>query len=139
MEINKKIGKYLVLKDLTRSQTATRCKIDNTPSYEEICNLESVAVNCFDKIKDIFPTCFISSGFRCKVLNKKVKGSSTSQHITGEAIDIDSNSNEVNKIIFNWCQKNLDFDQLINEFEHSWTHISFKRNGKNRKQILKIK
>jgi hypothetical protein len=80
-----------------------------------------------------------SSGYRSIELNKCIGGSLTSQHCTGEAIDIDmdgSQSGVTNKMVFDYIKDNLVFDQIINEFDYSWVHVSYAANGKNRKQIL---
>jgi hypothetical protein len=86
----------------------------------------------------------ISSGYRSKALNTAIGGSLTSQHCTGEAIDIDmdgSSSGVTNKMVFEFIKSNLNFDQLI--FEHGtkdapdWVHVSFESTGKQRKQILR--
>jgi hypothetical protein len=71
-------------------------------------------------------------------LNTKVGGSATSQHCKGEAIDISGGDKVENKKLFDWCKENLDFDQLINEYDFTWVHISYKAKG-NRKQILVVK
>jgi hypothetical protein len=72
------------------------------------------------------------------LLNQKVGGSSTSQHCKGEAIDISAGSKAENKKLFDWCKANLVFDQLINEYDYTWIHISF-RQGQNRNMVLTIK
>lgn len=79
----------------------------------------------------------INSGFRCADYNKKVGGVNTSQHTKGEAVDISLGSKELNKQAFNWL-KSKEFDQLIDEKDYTWIHVSLKNNN-NRKQILKIK
>jgi hypothetical protein len=67
-----------------------------------------------------------------------VKGSKTSQHVEGKAIDMDAGSKEENKKLFDWCKANLVFDQIINEYDYSWVHISYNA-SKNRNQILIVK
>jgi hypothetical protein len=85
----------------------------------------------------------ISSGYRSEALNKFIKGSSSSQHCKGEAIDIDmdgSSSGVTNADVYNFIKDNLEFDQLIWEFgtdkNPDWVHVSYTK-GKNRKQKLK--
>ena len=87
----------------------------------------------------------ISSFYRSPKLNQKVKGSKTSQHIKGEAMDIDADifGGITNKEIFDYIKDNLDFHELIWEYgdddNPAWVHVSLKRVGKNKKQILRIK
>lgn len=133
------IGKYITLKDAIKSNTAKASCIDNTPNEEQLAAMKLVAENVFDKVKEKFPKAFASSFFRTELLNKKIGGVKTSQHVNGEAIDIDSADN--NAEIFYWIKENIDFDQLIwekgNSKSPAWVHVSYKAK-KNRKQILKI-
>lgn len=80
----------------------------------------------------------VNSGFRCPALNKAVKGSNTSQHMTGQAADIDTGDRQQNKLLFDYIQKNLPFDQLIDESNFAWVHVSFRADGMNRNQVLKL-
>ena len=81
----------------------------------------------------------INSFYRCVALNKAVKGSVTSGHVLGNSIDISAGSKVENKKIFDFIKlSGLEFDQLINEYNYTWLHISLKKTG-NRKQILVIK
>jgi hypothetical protein len=133
------ISKYISYNEAVRSQTATRHKIDNTPNEEQLSNMKIVARLCFDTIREFYGKPLrVSSFFRCKALNTKIKGSRTSQHMEGKAIDIDTGDRNENRRIFMWASQNLEFDQLIDEYDFSWVHISFNQ-GKNRKQILVVK
>jgi hypothetical protein len=80
----------------------------------------------------------ISSGYRSKELNRAIGGSSKSQHCKGEALDlqfwVEGKMN--NRAIYEWVlTSELEFDQMINEFDFAWIHISLKKKG-NRKQVL---
>ncbi len=86
----------------------------------------------------------LSSGYRSAALNKAIGGASSSQHCTGEAIDIDmdgSANGVTNKMVFDYIKANLNFDQLIWEFgtkdAPDWVHVSFESTGKQRKQVLR--
>ena len=69
-------------------------------------------------------------------MNKCVNGSATSQHCSGEAIDIDQDQTTItNKQVFEYIRDNLAFDQLINEFNYAWVHVSYKANGKQRGEV----
>lgn len=139
-----KISKYCSYEEATKSQTAIRNKIDNKPNTEEINNMKYVASKVFDKVREHFGIPLkVSSFFRCKKLNTAVGGSVTSQHMTGEAIDIDADGSSItNAQVFDYIKNNLEFDQLIWEFGNkknpAWVHVSLKRSGKNRKQILVV-
>ena len=67
-----------------------------------------------------------------------VGGKASSQHLKGEAADITAGSREENRKLFEYIRENLPFDQLIDEKNFSWVHVSYKRDGNNRKQILKL-
>ncbi len=137
------LSKNLTLQEAITSQTATRLGIDNTPNERQIENLKLVATHCFQPIRDHFGKPIrVSSGFRSKALNKAIRGSATSDHPKGLALDLQGTNGIANKEIFDWAKENLDFDQLIWEYgtkkEPAWVHISYRRNSKNRRQILYI-
>ena len=137
------ISKHLSLAEVSRSETAKRKGINNTPSGEHLENFKKLAENIFEPIREHFKVpIIISSGYRSKELNSAVGGSSTSQHCSGEAIDIDMDGTSVtNAQIFNFIKDNLVFDQMIWEFgtdkNPDWVHVSYESTGKQRKQILK--
>jgi hypothetical protein len=132
-----KIGKYLTLAEITKSQTAIRKGIDNTPNAAQLSAITYLVINVFDFVKDKFPAAFVSSFFRCYILNIAIGGAKGSQHEKGEAVDIDSEKD--NNDIFNFIKDTLDYDQLIAEFpingKISWVHVSLKKSN-NRRQIL---
>ena len=80
----------------------------------------------------------VNSGYRCPQLNRMVGGAASSQHLKGEAADITAGSKEENRKLFDYIKSHLPFDQLIDEKNYSWVHVSYKRDGNNRKQILKL-
>ena len=139
-----KISPNLNLAEITRSDTAKRHGIDNTPTAEHLENFKLLADKVFEPIREHFKTpIFISSGYRSKDLNSFIKGSLSSQHCTGQAIDIDmdgSNGEVTNRMVFDFIKNKLDFDQLIwefgTDFNPDWVHVSYVK-GKNRKQKLK--
>lgn len=111
------ISKHLSLAEVSRSETAKRKGINNTPSGEHLENFKKLAENVFEPIREHFGVpIHISSGYRSKELNAAIGGSATSQHCSGEAIDIDmdgSASGITNAQVFNFIKDNLNFDQLI--------------------------
>ena len=129
------------LHEFVRSQTATRHNIDNTPNEEVIENLKSLCIGVLQPVRDYFQKpMIISSGFRCEELNTKIGGSKTSQHVHGQAADIEVL--EVGNLeLSDWIHTNLSYDQLILEFytpgipDSGWVHVSYKSEG-NRKSIL---
>jgi zinc D-Ala-D-Ala carboxypeptidase len=134
-----KISEHLELSELTRSESAKRNGISNMPTPEHIENFKILATKVFEPIREHFGVPIrISSGYRSAELNKCIPGSSTtSQHSTGEAIDIDQDGTTItNKQVFDYIKDNLAFDQLINEFNYAWVHVSYKANGKQRGEIL---
>lgn len=134
-----KISAHISYEEATVSPTALRLGIKNEPNEAELSAMRLVAELCFEPLRMWYcKPIKINSFFRCNELNTAIKGSKTSQHCLGEAIDMSAGSKEENKKLFNWCKENLDYDQLINEYDFSWVHISYKRSG-NRKQVLVIK
>jgi len=138
-----KLSEHLDLSEVTRSDSAKRKGISNEPTPEHLENFKKLAENIFEPIRKHFGVpIHLSSGYRSKALNAAIGGSATSQHCTGEAIDIDmdgSANGVTNKMVFDYIKANLNFDQLINEFDYSWVHVSYESTGKQRKQILDAK
>lgn len=140
------LSKHLSLNEVTTSGTAKRLGIDNSPTTEHLTNLKLVAEKIFEPIREHFGKPIkVSSGYRSKALNEATPGASkTSQHSTGEALDLDQDgmtTGVTNKMVFEYIKNNLNFDQLIWEFgtdtNPDWVHVSYESTGKQRKQILK--
>tara|TARA_R110002110_G_scaffold170863_1_gene373116 strand:- start:219 stop:752 length:534 start_codon:yes stop_codon:yes gene_type:complete len=147
------ISKHISYKEATRSSTAKRYNIDNSPSEFQLKNMKMVAEECFEPLREHHgKALFVSSFLRSKALNEHpaIGGSTTSQHLQGlyskleeGAIDIDAdvyNNGMDNSDIFYWLKDNVVFDQLIYEYpnrqgENSWTHVSY-RKGANRNMML---
>ena len=128
---------------MLKSRMATRLGLSNSPNEEHIKNMQALAENIFQPLRDYFGVpIHISSGYRSEALNKAIGGSKSSQHCKGEAMDIDRDgySQPDNAQIFEYIKKNLDFDQMIWEFgtqkNPEWVHVSHKRDGKNRAELL---
>lgn len=139
-----KISTHLNLAEVTRSDSAKRHGIDNTPTAEHLENFKLLAEKVFEPIRLHFKTpIFISSGYRSKALNDFIGGSASSQHCKGQAIDIDMDGSKggvTNKMVFDFIVSRLEWDQVIWEFgsdsNPDWVHVSFVKTG-NRKQKLK--
>jgi zinc D-Ala-D-Ala carboxypeptidase len=140
-----KLSEHLDLSEVIRSESAKRKGISNMPTEQHIANFKILAENIFEPIRNHFRVpIIISSGYRSKELNAAIGGSATSEHCTGEAIDIDMDGTPngvTNKMIFDFIKDNLNFNQLIYEFGDStnpdWVHVSYDSTGKQRKQVLK--
>ena len=134
-----KLSENFTLAELTKSSTATRLGIDNSPSPEQLENLVELCHKVLQPLREAVGPINISSGLRVPALNKAIGGSKTSQHcaINGAAADIDI---EDNKKVFDYIKNNLQFDQLIwefgNEKQPDWVHVSY-HYGHNRGQVLK--
>jgi zinc D-Ala-D-Ala carboxypeptidase len=139
------LSNNLLLAEVTRSETAKRKGISNMPTAEHIENFKKLAANIFQPIREHFgKPIIISSGYRSAELNKAIGGSLSSQHCSGEAIDIDMDGTDItNAQIFYYIKDNLNFDQIIWEFgtntNPDWVHVSFAANRSQRKQILVAK
>ena len=138
----KRLSEHFVLHELTASQTATRKGFSEqfSPPEEIVANLRFLCTNLLEKLRELNNNqpLKVSSAYRCQRLNKAVGGRPNSQHLRGEAVDIDFGSKAANRDFFNKIKKSdLLFDQLLNEFDFAWIHISLKKEG-NRKQVLNI-
>ena len=133
------ISKHISFTEATQSPTATKLGINNVPDKMQLEAMILVAEKCFEPLRTWYGKPIkVNSFYRSDLLNRAVKGSLTSQHKKGEAIDIDAGSKEENKKLFEWIKANLVYDQVINEYNYSWVHVSYSK-VKNRKQILIIK
>ena len=136
------ITSNFTLEELIASTTANRLKIDNTPSKDQAAQLCLLAYRILQPLRDMYKKPIkISSGFRSTALNKAVGGVATSQHLKGEAADINNGVAE-NKKIFHLAKKMIDdgqleVGQLIDEKGFSWIHISLP-DSKHRNQILHL-
>ena len=137
------LSEHFQLSEFTKSQTATRNDIDNTPSDKEVKALKALCENVLEKIRAQFGVVKVSSGYRNKQLNTAIGGSATSQHTKGEAADIEV-PRISNKALAEWIATNCDFDQLILEFhvpskgpDSGWVHVSWVGATANRKEVLR--
>ena len=135
-----RLSENFTLSEFTKSQTAERKGIDNTPGEEHLEAAKHLFSNVVQKVRDNFGVTVINSGYRGPELNEAIGGSERSQHCKGEAVDIECPGTD-NYDVAAWIQDNLDFDQLILEFykpgipDSGWVHVSYKSEG-NRKSVL---
>ena len=136
-----RISKNFTLDEMLASATAKAKGIINAPGVDEVCNMCALVHHVLQPLRDAMGEPIkIGSGYRCTRLNQAVGGVSNSQHIKGQAADlcIDGDMKRGRRW-FNWIRDNCDFDQLI--WEHNakgsyWVHVSFRADGKNRKQVI---
>jgi hypothetical protein len=125
------------LAEFTRSESAKRHGVSNEPTPEHLESIKILCERVLEPIRLKFGPINISSGYRSKLLNHYIGGALKSQHCEGKAADIDMDDmNSVsNKEIFEYIKNELEFDQLINEFNYEWVHVSYNA-GLNRRQVL---
>ena len=131
--------KHFTIKELCKSDTATRRGIKNEPTEEVVRNLTALVDNVLDPLREWYgKPIYVNSGYRCPLLNKAVGGVANSQHLSGEAADIDVNDTKENRKLFAWIEENCEFDQLLWENGGAWIHVSYKRSGNNRQMVRRI-
>jgi zinc D-Ala-D-Ala carboxypeptidase len=122
------LSKHFSLKEMTKSGTAARLGLDNTPNEEQIENLKALCENILEP-------------FRSEKLSEAIGSSSRSAHCQGMAVDFEIPGFD-NKQVAAHIKNNFDFDQLISEYyeegvaDSGWIHVAYKRDGSNRKQSL---
>lgn len=131
--------KYFSIKELIKSTTAIKRHIDNSPSKEIERSLTALVEKVLDPLREAYgKPIIVTSGYRCPKLNAIVGSTPSSQHVKGEAADIKSvqDTPEENKKLFDLIVKlKLPFDQLINEHNYDWVHVSY--GARHRRQKLK--
>ena len=136
-----RLSENFTMAEFTKSQTAERKGIDNTPEGEHLEAAKALFENVVQPVRDHFGPTVINSGYRSPALNEAVGGSSRSQHCKGQAADIEVPGTP-NAELAEWIVDNVDFDQVILEFytpgipDSGWVHVSYKSDGDNRKSIL---
>ena len=133
-----RLSKNFVLSEITRSNTAKRLGISNEPTKKHMEGIQRIITNLIQPMRDELGPIRISSGYRNPELNRAIGGSSKSQHCKGEALDLQfwKDGQMCNKEIYDWIlDSGLEFDQMINEFDFAWIHLSL-RKDKNRKSVL---
>jgi len=133
------LSKNFSLNEFTKSVSAIRSGIDNSPSSEHIRNIQLLVKYVLQPLREALGSPIrITSGYRSEALNKAIKGSKKSQHCKGQAADLQFKVDGVmsNKMIWDKIiELDLPFDQMINEFDYSWIHISYNEEY-NRKAML---
>lgn len=130
--------KYFTFTEFERSDTATRYCIDNTTPEWVKKNIAKLVDTVLDPLREAWgKPILVTSGYRCEELNRHVGGAKNSQHLQGQAADITTGNKVDNARLFQLAiDLNLPFDQLIDENNFSWLHISY--SPRHRRQILKL-
>ena len=134
-----RLSKNFTLSEITKSNTAKRLGIENAPNQEHLNNMQILIRDLIQPMRDALGPIRISSGYRSPALNRAIGGSSKSQHCKGQALDLQfwKDGEMRNKEIYDWVLKQgVEFDQMINEFDYAWIHISLRPDEKNRRMIL---
>ena len=143
--ISMRLSKNFSYEELTHSNVAERKGLKNRPRTKEeekkvIENLKALCMEVLQPLRDFLgKPVVISSGYRCPELNKAVGGVRNSQHMKGEAADIHVENTEHLLKIMHFIMDETDFDQVIwerNRAGTQWVHVSYKREGVNRHQVV---
>ena len=136
-----KISKHVSYKEGVRSNTADRMGLDNTPNESQLKCMEEIAEGLFEPLREwVGGPIKINSFFRGEPVNTAIGGSKYSQHMKGQAMDIDDTfGHKTNAEMYHYIKDNLDFDQLIWEFgddnNPNWVHVSYVTHRENRKKL----
>ena len=136
-----KISKHVSWKEGTYSRTGDRLGLDNTPNEEQLKCMKEVAENLFEPLREwVGGPIKITSMFRGEPVNTAIGGSKNSQHMKGQALDLDDTfKHKTNAEMYHYIKDNLDFDQLIWEFgddkNPNWIHVSYVTHRENRKKL----
>jgi hypothetical protein len=139
--MKEKISKHVSYKEGVRSRTADRRGLDNTPNESQLKCMKEIAENLFEPLREwVGGPIKINSFFRGEPVNTAIGGSTRSQHMKGQAMDIDDTfGHKTNAEMYHYIKDNLDFDQLIWEFgddkNPNWIHVSYVTHRENRKKL----
>jgi len=153
IDMEEPMSAHFRLKEFLYSRTAERLGIPNIPLKCHILRIRNLTVNCLEPTRlQLCRPILITSGYRCEPLNRAVGGVSNSQHLMGEAADIQiarrwwplsvGSEEQMARFLFNWMKEHIPYDQLI--LEHSrrgswWVHVSCRIDmKKNRGQALQL-
>jgi hypothetical protein len=133
------------LHELTKSEIALRLGLDNTPNETEIAALKMLAEKVLQPVRDHFGKGVkVNSGFRSIAVNQATGGSKSSDHVRGQAADIEIPS-VPNAELAQWIMDNLDYTQLILEFytvgipDSGWVHVSYDPNNLKKQELTATK
>lgn len=136
------LTEHFALREFVISATAVRRGIDNVPPADAVERLRALCEEVLEPLRRRFGVIRITSGYRAPAVNRLVGGASTSQHMRGEAADINVGSMETGRKMYDFARAHLDFDQLILERNEKtasrWLHVSYRADGKNRRQAFEL-
>lgn len=121
------LSPHFSYEEMTRSTWARLHRVDNTPDDLQLAALINICWKLGEPLREMFGPIYVNSGFRSETVNTGVHGVGGSKHLSGEAMDIRINSVEQGKEYFKFIQKNVDFDQLLFEYNKQgvmWLHCS---------------
>lgn len=134
------LSKNFTLSEMLESGTARRMKIEEQFAPDSLVteHLTELCTHILQPLRDYIGAINISSGYRCPRLNKAIGGASNSQHLYGQAADIKGVGRVTNKMLYDSIiELKLPFDQIINEYDFAWVHVSY--GPRHRRQQLTIK
>ena len=141
----RKISDHISYKEGVHSNTALRLNLDNNPNAEQLKCMHSIAEYLFEPLREwVGGPIKINSFFRGEPVNTAIGGSTRSQHMKGQALDLDDTfGHKTNAEMFHYIKDNLNFDQLIWEFgddnNPNWIHVSYVTHRENRKKLTLAK
>ena len=133
------------MKEMTRSDTATRLGLNNTPDEKAIDSLKTLCEKVLQPVRDHFgKTVTVNSGFRSSETNQATGGSKSSDHVKGQAADIEI-PGVPNAELAQWIMDNLEYTQLILEFytpgipDSGWVHVSYDPSNLKKQELTAMK
>lgn len=133
------LSPHFTVEELSASATARLHQLDNTPTSAPLQNLTHLANDVLERIRGLVDKpVTVSSGYRSPEVNRLVRGEPNSQHVRGEAADINCPSIGPVELFNRVRHSNIPFDQVIEEFGR-WVHVSYRHGGPNRHQVLRAR
>lgn len=123
-------SKYFTYEELTHSNTG----LLNIPNAEQLANMQELVTQILDPLRELYgKPITVNSCFRSILVNRKVGGAKTSDHLKGMAADIICDSNS---LLYKLIRDNFKFKQLINEHDYTWVHVSYDHDNLKCQQLI---
>ena len=129
------LSEHFMLEEMCYSRVGVENGVENIPGREAIVALKYLATELLEPLRKLYgKPVVVTSGYRSEEVNRLVGGVPGSQHTRGGAADC--YVPDAAELLAVLRQSGLEFDQAILYRKRNFLHLSLKKTGKNRMQVL---